>query len=59
MASLVPAIVAMFGWANWWPPAWLDRVLPAVTAAAAEPVWAWAPAGAGRPLSGHATPVDD
>ncbi|GAA3813949.1 MMPL family transporter [Nocardioides panacisoli] len=39
---LVPAAMALLGKANWWLPAWLDRVLPQVTvessdAAATEP----------------------
>jgi RND superfamily putative drug exporter len=28
-ALLVPALMKLFGDANWWTPAWLDRVLPA------------------------------
>jgi RND superfamily putative drug exporter len=52
---LVPAMVALFGRANWWLPGWLGRLLrvpaPAVTAAAlsAAPV--------SRSAAGEATPV--
>ena len=28
---LVPATMALLGKANWWLPAWLDRVLPHLT----------------------------
>jgi RND superfamily putative drug exporter len=28
-ALLVPALMKLFGEANWWMPAWLDRLLPA------------------------------
>jgi RND superfamily putative drug exporter len=28
---LVPAAMALLGNANWWLPAWLDRILPQVT----------------------------
>ena len=45
---LVPALVALFGRANWWLPSWLARVLripaPASPAALAAPA---VPAGAG------------
>jgi RND superfamily putative drug exporter len=27
---LVPALMSMFGKANWWLPGWLDRILPVV-----------------------------
>ena len=41
---LVPATMALLGKANWWLPAWLDRVLPQVTVeeheAPAEPAYA-------------------
>jgi len=40
---LVPAVMAMLGKANWWIPAWLDRVLPTVNVEGAP-----APAGAQR-----------
>jgi uncharacterized membrane protein YdfJ with MMPL/SSD domain len=26
---LVPALMELLGWANWWLPAWLARLLPA------------------------------
>ncbi|MFC7493629.1 MULTISPECIES: MMPL family transporter [unclassified Nocardioides] len=39
---LVPATMALLGKANWWIPAWLDRILPQLTAEAD---------GAGRPLA--------
>jgi putative drug exporter of the RND superfamily len=37
---LVPATMALLGKANWWLPAWLDRVLPRVNVdgSASEPV---------------------
>jgi RND superfamily putative drug exporter len=35
---LVPALMHLFGRANWWLPAWLDRILPHVTIEAAQPV---------------------
>jgi RND superfamily putative drug exporter len=25
---LVPSVMQVLGWANWWMPAWLDRILP-------------------------------
>jgi RND superfamily putative drug exporter len=28
---LVPATMALLGKANWWLPAWLDRILPSLT----------------------------
>ena len=28
---LVPATMALLGKANWWLPAWLDRILPRLT----------------------------
>jgi RND superfamily putative drug exporter len=31
-ALLVPALMKLFGEANWWTPPWLDRLLPAATA---------------------------
>jgi RND superfamily putative drug exporter len=34
-ALLVPALMKLFGEANWWSPAWLERLLPAVPAPAA------------------------
>ena len=34
---LVPATMALLGKANWWLPAWLDRILPAVTVEAPAP----------------------
>jgi putative drug exporter of the RND superfamily len=39
---LVPALVALFGRANWWLPSWLARLLriPAPAGPAAEPVGA-------------------
>ncbi|HUN36758.1 MAG TPA: MMPL family transporter [Trebonia sp.] len=43
---LVPAMVALFGRANWWFPAWLGKVLR-VSAPAAAPLSAPVPAGVG------------
>ena len=33
---LVPAAMALLGKANWWLPAWLDRILPHVSVESAE-----------------------
>jgi putative drug exporter of the RND superfamily len=53
---LVPAMVALFGRANWWLPGWLGRLLrvpaPTVTAAAASPAPAPAPPSAAGELAG-------
>jgi RND superfamily putative drug exporter len=35
---LVPATMAMFGRANWWLPAWLDRLLPNIDLEGRDPV---------------------
>ncbi len=37
-ALLVPALMHLFGKANWWLPSWLDRVLPRVSVEAAEEI---------------------
>ena len=34
---LVPATMALLGKANWWLPAWLDRVLPVLTVEGEQP----------------------
>jgi RND superfamily putative drug exporter len=34
---LVPALMHMFGTANWWLPQWLDRILPHVSVDPADP----------------------
>ena len=51
---LVPATMALLGKANWWLPAWLDRILPQVTIESSDPVAA-EPDGRRR----HASPRDD
>jgi len=33
---LVPAVMKLMGEANWWLPAWLDRLLPSPTVAGAS-----------------------
>jgi putative drug exporter of the RND superfamily len=33
---LVPAVMHLLGWANWWAPAWLDRILPRLHVEPAE-----------------------
>jgi len=49
---LVPATMALLGKANWWLPAWLDRVLPHLAVEAAPAVQVTAPAtGAVEPGS--------
>jgi putative drug exporter of the RND superfamily len=35
---LVPAVMHLFGRANWWLPAWLDRILPRLHVEPAQPV---------------------
>ncbi|HSK26741.1 MAG TPA: MMPL family transporter [Jiangellales bacterium] len=49
---LVPATMALLGRANWWLPAWLDRVLPHVDVHGEEvvPMPASAPAGTPTPV---------
>ena len=34
---IVPALMHLFGRANWWLPAWLDRILPQLNVEGAEP----------------------
>ncbi|HWC27341.1 MAG TPA: MMPL family transporter [Solirubrobacteraceae bacterium] len=41
---LVPSIMQLLGRANWWLPAWIERLLPRAPAAAAEPASASSPA---------------
>ena len=65
-ALLVPALMKLFGDANWWTPAWLDRVLPAPPVRAAVDLRGVIPPprrrptppprpGSERPYSGTAT----
>ncbi|WP_242419431.1 MMPL family transporter, partial [Frankia sp. CpI1-P] len=35
---LVPSLMHVFGKANWWVPAWLDRILPRISVESAEDI---------------------
>ncbi|MBB2940566.1 RND superfamily putative drug exporter [Actinoplanes lutulentus] len=57
---LVPASMAMFGKANWWLPAWLDRILPDIDLEGSEPA-TQTPSAAGPvtgALAAEAPPAD-
>jgi RND superfamily putative drug exporter len=52
---LVPALMHLFGRANWWLPGWLDRILPHLSVEPAEP--ALVPAHASAVGSGPGVPA--
>ena len=56
--AVVPALMFLFGKANWWFPGWLDRILPHLSVDPELPPEGDGPGRPGRPPSPGGVPVD-